>query len=85
MLNEISALLWTRYLLPTLQKIDTYVEMRGQKEYFGEFVNTIDEAVLKVRQDFVETLNAIHRILTRQEYVSDIVFYCKCSIYLAGL
>jgi hypothetical protein len=35
MLTEMSALLWTKYLLPVLQKIDIYLEMRGQKEYFG--------------------------------------------------
>lgn len=85
MLNEISSLLWSKYLLPTLQKIDIYVEMRGQKEFFGEFVNQVDETVIKIRQDFAEALNIIHRILTRQELVSDVVMYCKCSIYLAGL
>jgi hypothetical protein len=43
--------------------------MRGQKEYFGEFVDTIDEAVIRVRHDFVDTLNVMHRILTRQDFV----------------
>jgi len=59
--------------------------MRGQKEYFGEFVNTIDEAVIRIRHDFVDTLNVMHRILTRTEFIQDIVLYCKCSIYLANL
>jgi hypothetical protein len=59
--------------------------MRGQKEYSGEFVDAMDEAVLRVRQDFVDTLNVMHRILSRMEYVEDMVAYCKCSIYLANL
>lgn len=59
--------------------------MKGQKEYFTEFVNIMDEAVIKCRQDFADTLNIMHRILSRQEYIEDIVFYCKCSVYLAGL
>jgi hypothetical protein len=65
MLNEITALMWSKYLLPTLQKIDTYIEMKGQKEYFTEFCNTIDESVIKIKHDFVETLNVMHRIMTR--------------------
>jgi len=28
MLNEISALLWTKYLLPILKRIDYFIEMR---------------------------------------------------------
>jgi len=85
MLTEISALLWSKYLLPVLQKIDTYVEMRGQKEYFGEFVDSIDESIIRIRRDFVETFNVMHRILTRMEFVPDMVMYCKFSIYLASL
>ena len=69
LLGEVSGLLWSKYLLPVLQKIDTYIEMRGQKEYFGEFVDTIDEAVTRVRHDFVGTLNVMHRILTRMDFV----------------
>ena len=85
LLGEMSGLLWSKYLLPVLQKIDTYIEMRGQKEYFGEFVDTIDEAVTRVRHDFVGTLNVMHRILTRMDFVQDMVAYCKCSVYLASL
>jgi len=48
-------------------------------------VDTIDEAVIRVRHDFVETLNVMHRILTRMDYVTDMVMYCKCSVYLASL
>jgi hypothetical protein len=29
LLSEMSGLLWSKYLLPVLQKIDTYIEMRG--------------------------------------------------------
>jgi len=85
MLTEISGLLWSKYLLPVLQKVDIYIEMRGQKEYFGEFVDSIDEAVIRVRRDFVETFNVMHRILTRMDFVPDMVMYCKFSIYLASL
>lgn len=85
MLTEISSLLWSKYLLPVLQKVDVYIEMRGQKEYFGEFVDSIDEAVIRVRRDFVETFNVMHRILTRMDFVPDMVMYCKFSIYLASL
>ena len=51
--------------------------MRGQKEYSGEFVDAMDEAVLRERQDFVDALNIMHRILSRMEYVEDMVAYCK--------
>jgi hypothetical protein len=85
MLIEMSALLWAKYLLPVLQKVDIYVEMRGQKEYYGEFVDLVDEAVIRIRRDFAETLNVMHRISTRMEYVPDMIMYCKVSIYLASL
>ena len=41
--------------------------------------------MIRVRHDFVETLNVMHRILTRMDFVQDMVMYCKCSIYLASL
>jgi len=41
--------------------------------------------VIKVKHDFVETLNIIHRVLTRQDFVYDMVNYCKCSIFLSNL
>lgn len=84
-LTEMSGLLWQKYLLPVLQKMDVYVEMRGQKEYFGEFVDTIDETVVRAKHDFVDTLNILHRILTRVDFVEDMVMYCKCAVYLANL
>ena len=59
--------------------------MRGQKEYFGEFVDSIDEAVLRIRQDFGETLSIMHRVMSRMNFISDMVMYSKCAIYLATL
>ncbi len=69
MLCEVSSLLWQTYLLPVLQKIDTYIEMRAQKEYNVDFVDTIDEAVIRVKHEFVDSLDVIHRILSRIDYV----------------
>ena len=37
-LEDISLKLYAQYLLPVLQRIDVYIEMRNQKEYYGEFV-----------------------------------------------
>ena len=45
----------------------------------------MDETVIRVRRDFVETFNVMHRILTRMEFVPDMVMYCKFSVYLASL
>lgn len=85
MLTELNALLWTKYLLPVLLKMDVYVEMRNQKEYFGEFVDSLDETVLRLRRAFVQAFDVMHRVFTRMEYVPDIVMYCKFSVYLASL
>ena len=38
-LSDLSCELYGRYLLPVLQRIDIYVEMRNQKEFFGELVD----------------------------------------------
>lgn len=38
--------------------------MKGQREYNQDFVEKVDETVVKVRKDIVETLNVIYRILT---------------------
>jgi len=37
-LEDLALKLYAQYLLPVLQRIDVYVEMRNQKEYYGEFV-----------------------------------------------
>jgi hypothetical protein len=56
-------------LLTALNRIDIYTEMRGQKEYYGEFVDNIDEFVLRTKHDFSETMNVIQRILTRRNFI----------------
>ena len=45
-LFDVACLLWSKYLLPVLQRIDVYVEMRHQKEYNSEFVEAMDEQIL---------------------------------------
>lgn len=84
-LNDISCEIYQSYLLPVLQKIDQYVEMRNQKEFFGEFVDALDEHVIRVKNQFVEAFNVIHRILTRESFVSNIIMYTKFSIYYSNL
>ena len=37
-LFDITCMLWAKYLLPVLQRIDVYSEMRHQREYPTEFV-----------------------------------------------
>ena len=53
-------MVYQTYLLPVLQKIDQYVEMRNQKEFFNEFVDVLDEHVIRIKNQFVETFNVIH-------------------------
>jgi hypothetical protein len=45
----------------------------------------MDEAVIRVRRDFAETFNVMHRVFSRMEFVPDMVMYCKFSVYLANL
>ena len=78
-------MVYQTYLLPVLQKIDQYVEMRNQKEFFTEFVDVLDEHVIKIKNQFVETFNVIHRVLTRESFVSNITLYLKFSIYYSNL
>ena len=85
MLTELNGLLWKKYLLPVLLKIDIYLEMRSQKEYFTEFVDAMDETIIRIRRDFVSTFDVMHRVFTRMEYLPDMVMYLKFSVYLAGL
>ena len=68
-LYDLSCLLWSKYLLPVLQRVDVYVEMRHQKEYNSEFVSLMDEQVLRLKQQFSDVLNVLHRILTRQQFL----------------
>lgn len=85
LLNDISLYIYSSYLMPVLQKIDQYIEMRNQKEFFGEFVDVLDAHVIKVKNQFVEAFNVIHRILTREFFVANIIMYTKFSIYYANL
>ena len=84
-LNDICCAVYQTYLLPVLQKIEQYVEMRNQKEFFGEFVDALDEHVIRVKTQFVEAFNVIHRVLTRESFVGNIIMYVKFSIYYANL
>jgi hypothetical protein len=84
-LNDICCMIYAQFLLPVLQRIDLYVEMRNQKEYFGEFVDVLDEHVIRIKTKFVEAFNVIHRILTRESFVGNIIMYSKFSIYYANL
>jgi len=59
--------------------------MRNQKEFFGEFVDALDEHVIRVKTQFVEAFNVIHRVLTRESFVGNIIMYVKFSIYYANL
>jgi len=45
-LFDISCLLWSKYMLPILQRIDLYVEMRHQREYPIEFITNMDELLI---------------------------------------
>jgi len=84
-LGDLGCMIYSQYLLPVLQRIDIYVEMRNQKEYFGELVDQLDEHVIQIKTQFVEVFNVIHRIMTRESFVDNIIQYSKFSIYYAGL
>ena len=45
----------------------------------------MDELVIQLKNNFVETFNVIQRILTRMPFVEDMIMYCKFSVYLANL
>lgn len=83
-LFDISCLLWSKYVLPVMQRIDVYTEMRLQKEYSAEFVESMDQQVQMIKMHFVEAFNIMHRILTRMDYIDDMVMYSKFSIYLSN-
>lgn len=84
-LEDLSSKLYLQYILPTLMRIDVYVEMRNQKEYYGEFVELLDKHTIHVKTQFVEAMDMCHRILTRDNYIENIILYSKFSVYYANL
>jgi hypothetical protein len=84
-LNDVCYLVYAQYLLPVLTAIDNYVEVRNQREFYTEFVDLVDEHVIKVRNQFLEMFNVIHRILSRELFVDNIVMYVKFSVYFSNL
>ena len=70
-------------MLPILQKMDLYTEMRHQREYPLDFIQNMDEMLIQVKNHFCEAFNIMHRILTRMNFVEDMIMYCKFSVYLA--
>jgi len=48
-------------------------------------VDTLDEHVIKIKNQFVEALNVLHRVLTRDSFVDNIIMYSKFSIYYSNL
>ena len=59
--------------------------MRNQKEFYGEFVQLLDQHTLLVKSKFVEAFDVMHRILTRTSFIETIILYSKFSIYYANL
>ena len=45
-LFDITCHLWSKYMLPILQKIDLYTEMRHQREYPVDFIQNLDELII---------------------------------------
>ena len=84
-LFDLTCHLWSKYMLPILQKIDLYTEMRHQREYPVDFVQNLDELIIQVKNNFCEAFNIMHRILTRMNFVEDMIMYSKFAIYLASL
>jgi len=42
-LYDICEKMWNVYILPVLQRIEVYIELRAQKEYGNEFIQNLDE------------------------------------------
>jgi hypothetical protein len=84
-LNDICYQVYAQYLLPVLTAIDNYVEVRNQREFFVEHVDTVDEHVIKVKNQFLDMFNVIHRVLSRELFQDNIIMYIKFSIYFANL
>ena len=68
-----------------LTNIDIYVEARNQKEFFNEYVDIVDEHVIKVKNRFLDIFNVINRVLSRELFCDNIIMYIKFSIYFANL
>jgi hypothetical protein len=84
-LEDLAHKLYMQYILPVLMRIDVYVEMRNQKEYYGDFVETLDKHTISVKSQFVDAMDMCHRILTRDHFIENITMYSKFSIYYANL
>ena len=61
------------------------MEVRNQREFFVEHVDTVDEHVIKVKNQFLDMFNVIHRVLSRELFSDNIIMYAKFSIYFANL
>lgn len=44
----------------------------------------MDELLIQVKNNFGEAFNIMHRVLTRMNFVEDMVMYSKFSIYLSN-
>ncbi len=77
--------MYAQYLLPVLANIDNYIEVRNQKEFQSEYVDTVDEHVIKVKNQFLDMFNVINRVLSRELFCDNIIMYVKFSIYFANL
>ena len=84
-LFDLTCHLWSKYMLPILQKIDLYTEMRHQREYPLDFMQNLDELIIQVKNNFCEAFIIMHRTLTRMTFVEDMIMYSKFAIYLASL
>ena len=84
-MEDLALKIYNQYLLPVLMRIDVYVEMRNQKEYYGDFVDLLDKHTINVKNQFLESVDMIHRILTRDSYIENIIMYSKFSVYFANL
>ena len=66
-------------------RIDVYVEMRNQKEYYGDFVDLLDKHVIACKTLFAEVMDMIHRVFTRDNFIENIILFAKFSVYYANL
>lgn len=41
--------------------------------------------IMVVKSQLTEAFNVNHRILTRMNFVEDMIMYCKFSVYLSNL